>query len=258
MIAYWVTMCAAGLFAFAMVTGVQGLAAAALPYRLFVRVSSPLQVVMFGVVAATYVLQPMAARPAALLEAQGGGLLSWSPSFWFLGLFQQLGGSPALAPPARMAWLGLAGAVACTAMAYGLSYARTLRHIAEQPDTSLRRTAAAGRWRERVWRCVPVSHRQPSAAVGMFAVRTVLRSAQHRVILAFYWGLGFALVIAVLKLPRGGAAIADGPAVAAWDDSAVALIVASVVTMAFAVLAARLAFSMPRDPQIHRPTGSSG
>ena len=238
MAAYWITMFAAGLFAFGAVTTVQGLAAAVLPFRVFTRLSSPLQLAMFALMVATYVLQPTAARPVALVEAQGAGWLAWSPTFWFLGLFQQLGGSPALAPLAHTAWTGLTAVAGLTAAAYGLSYARTLRHLAESPDPSSRRA--------RAW--LPAFGSGPRTAIVSFAVSTALRSAQHRVILAFYWGLGFALVVAVLKVPRGGQGIAAGPAVAAWDDTAVALILASVVTIAFAVLAARLACSMPRDP----------
>jgi hypothetical protein len=37
--------------------------------------------------------------------------------------------------------------------------------------------------------------------------------------------------------------------VSAWDEAGVALVLSSIVTMAFAVLAARLAFAMPRDLQ---------
>ena len=75
--------------------------------------------------------------------------ISWIPSYWFVGLYQQLSGSlhPALAPFARRAWIGLI------------------------------------------------------AAIVQFSVRSLLRSRQHRVILAFYAGVAFALAILFLNAP---------------------------------------------------------
>jgi CubicO group peptidase (beta-lactamase class C family) len=105
--AYWLTMTSAGVFVFALAMSALGFAAAVVPRRYFLRVSSLLQLTLLGVVIATYFFQPMVVRPAAILTAQEGGLLALSPSFWFLGLFQELSGSAALAPLARRAWIGL-------------------------------------------------------------------------------------------------------------------------------------------------------
>ena len=100
---YWATMLTAGAFIFCFVLGLQGLAAQLLPRRWFLRVSSILQLASFCLFVTGYILQPIAVTPAYILAAQNGGPLYWSPSFWFLGLFQQLSGSPALAPLARRA-----------------------------------------------------------------------------------------------------------------------------------------------------------
>jgi uncharacterized protein YjeT (DUF2065 family) len=96
-------MLTAGAFIFCFVLGLQGLAAQLLPRRWFLRVSSILQLASFCLFVTGYILQPIAVTPAYILAAQNGGPLYWSPSFWFLGLFQQLSGSPALAPLARRA-----------------------------------------------------------------------------------------------------------------------------------------------------------
>ena len=40
-------------------------------------------------------------------------------------------------------------------------------------------------------------------AVVQFTIRTVVRSAQHRMILAFYWGVACAIAIVFVKSPRG-------------------------------------------------------
>jgi hypothetical protein len=99
------------------------------------------------------------------------------PSYWFLGLFQQWNGSPALAVLARRAWIGLAVALSSTAAAYALSYFRTLRKIVEEPD--IVGGARSGTWLPRMGNAL-------ETALVQFSVRTLLRSRLHRVILAFY------------------------------------------------------------------------
>ena len=131
---YWITMFAAGAFIFCCVLGLQGLAAQLLPRRLFLRVSSFLQLAVFCLLVSVYFLQRNVATPFAIVAAQGDGLLAWSPSYWFLGLLQTLNGSPALALLASRAWIALAISGSATALAYALSYFRTLRKIAEEPD----------------------------------------------------------------------------------------------------------------------------
>jgi hypothetical protein len=237
LIAYWLTMVAAGTFVFGLAMSAQGIAASLLPRRHFLRLSSWLQLGAFCLIVGAYFLQPMAVRPGAILAAQQRGILASSPSYWFLGLFQQLDGSSALAPLARRAWLGLALAVLGTAIAYGLSYVRTLRRIAEEPDA----TPGVPRLR---W--LPAFGDSVQTAVVQFSIRTLCRSAQHRVILAFYWGMGFAFTLVFLKTPRARL-LATTSVLNSWREASVPLLVSSVLMVGSAVLAARLAFAMPRD-----------
>jgi CubicO group peptidase (beta-lactamase class C family) len=144
--AYWLTMLAAGVFIFGLAMSAQGMAAWLLRRRHFLQVSSFMQLGAFCLIVGAYFLQPMLVQPGAILAAQQRGLLASSPSYWFLGLFQELSGSPALAPLARSAWVGLGLAIFGTAIAYALSYLRTLRRIAEQPDIALDRFAVSVRW----------------------------------------------------------------------------------------------------------------
>jgi CubicO group peptidase (beta-lactamase class C family) len=235
--AYWLTMIAAGVFIFGLAMSAQGIAASLLPRRYFLRLSSFLQLGAFCLVVGVYVLQPMVVTGGAILAAQQRGILASSPSYWFLGLFQELSGSPAFAPLARSARIGLGLVVFGAAIAYALSYVRTLRRIAEQPDIAP--AMAHVRW-------LPLFGDALQTAIVQFSIRTLFRSAPHRVILAFYWGIGFALAIIFLKSP-GGQQFAEVPVVSAWHETSVPLLVSSMVMMAFAVLAARLAFAMPRD-----------
>ena len=159
--AWWLTMIAAGAFIFCLVMSIQGVALQLLPRRLFLRASSFLQIGAFAVIVSVYCLQPAATQPALIAAQQPlsamTGLVPWSPSFWFLGFFQQLSGSPAFPMLAMRANIALGVVLALTATVYALSYFRTLRRIAEEativPSRALRHRwrasgmAAAGRLR---------------------------------------------------------------------------------------------------------------
>jgi CubicO group peptidase (beta-lactamase class C family) len=234
---YWITMLAAGAFIFCCVLGVQGLAAQLLPRRLFLRVSSFLQMAAFCLFVCVYFLQPMLAMPSTLIAAQNHGLLAWSPSYWFLGLFQELNGSPALAPLARRAWIGLAVAGCGTAVAYALSYFRTLRKIVEEPD--IVPGGGGARW-------LPRFGTSLQTAIVQFSIRTLLRSRRHRVILAFYLGIGFAITIFFMKSPRAQE-ISASAAVDPWRQASTPLLASSIMMMGFCVVGTRVVFSMPLD-----------
>jgi len=236
--AYWLTMAAASVFIFGLAMSVQGAAAALLPRRHFLRVTSWLQLGAFCLVVGVYLLQPMRVEPDTTL-AISRGWLWWSPSYWFLGLFQELSGSTALAPLARRAWAGLGLAVLGTVAAYSWSYFRTLQRIAEEPD--LAPAISRVRW-------LPAFGNALQTSVVQFSIRTLLRSTRHRVILAFYWGMGFALAIVFLKSP-GGRRFVETSASGRWRETSVPLLLSSIVIMVSAVLAARIAFTMPRDLQ---------
>ncbi len=234
---YWSTMLAAGAFIYCCVLGVQGLAAQLLPRRLFLRASSFLQLAAFCLLVSVYFLQPMVALPQTIIDAQSSGLLAWSPSYWFLGLFQQLNGSPALALLARRAWIGLAIAVCGTAAAYALSYFRSLRKIVEEPDIMPGSRGAS-------W--LPRFGTSLETAVVQFSIRTLLRSRQHRVILAFHLGIGFAITIFLLKSPVAKE-ISNGSVSDPWHQVSMSLLASSIIMMAFCVVGIRVIFSLPLD-----------
>ena len=198
--------------------------------------SSILQLASFCLFVTGYILQPIAVTPAYILAAQNGGPLYWSPSFWFLGLFQQLSGSPALAPLARRAWLGLAICVSLTATAYALAYLRTLRKIVEEPD--IVPTSRRFHW-------LPRFGNPLETALTQFSIRTLLRSRQHRMILAFYWGIACALVILVAKRPELREQMGAGDDL--WHQPSVPLLVASVLVLCAAIVGIRVVASMPLD-----------
>ena len=240
-IAYWVTMFAAGAFTFCCVLGLQGLAAQALPRRVFLRVSSFLQIGVLCLFVTLYFLEP---SPVGLLVAENFRVMTWIPTYWFLGFLQQASGSSALATLATRAWIGLAISCCATAAAYALSYLRTLRRIVEEPD--LVPGSAGMHW-------LPRFGNSLETAIVQFGIRTLLRSRQHRVMLAFFLGLGFALVILLVKTPAQQQALHRADA---------GLLFATIAVMCIAVVGTRVVFSMPinlranwifRITQVHEP-----
>ncbi len=237
-VAYWCTMAAAGAFIFCCILALQGIAAQMLPRRWFLRASSFLQLAAFGVIIAVYFTQPVLATPEALKHAQGSGPLSWSPSYWFLGLMQQLRGSPALAPLARRAWAGLAAVLTVTAVAYALSYFRTLRRIVEEPDIVPGARRSTG---------LPRFGIAPQTAIVQFAIRTLMRSRQHRVILAFYLSIGFAMTVFLLGSPAITERILETVVVDPWHEVSIPILASTLIMMISCVVGTRVLFSMPLD-----------
>jgi hypothetical protein len=76
-------------------------------------------------------------------------------------------------------------------------------------------------------------------AIGQFSVRTLMRSRQHRVILAFYLGIGFAFTIFLLKAPAMKTQLPG--------EANTPLLAASIVMMVLGVVGTRVVFAMPLD-----------
>ncbi len=230
--AYWITMIAAGAFIFCCVLVLQGAAAQVLPRRWFLRVSGLLQLLVFCLFVSGYFLQSSPAN--VLMEGGRQPWLSWIPSYWFVGLYQQLSGSlhPALAPFAMRAWAGLGGAIVATAFVYWASYVRTLRRIIEAPDIA---PAFRSGWLPRFGGAF-------ETAVVHFSIRSLLRSRQHRMIFAFYLGAGLAFAILFFKAPSGEPSTVD-----VWHQPSVPMLAATITLMGFWVIGTRVVFSLPLD-----------
>ena len=236
--AYWFTMLAAGAFVYFGLLGVQGLAAQILPRRMFVRSSGWLQLTAFCLFVAVYFLQPGVNGLDALIASPTRRWVACVPSYWFLGLFHELNGSmhPVLRPLASRAWIALGASAFVAAAAHAFSWMRTLRQIVKQPEISSGPRSI--RWLPRFG--TPVQ-----TAIGQFAIRTLARSRQHRLILAFYWGIGMAATIFLLQTLEINPPLPDGPANDMLHEANTALLAASVIMLALAILGARVVFTLP-------------
>lgn len=237
--AYWVTTFAAGVFIFGSVLGLQGVVAQLLSRRMFLRASALLQIVAFSLFICMYFLEPHWAYPKAMTAEQNQAALAWLPSYWFLALFQMLNGSmpPALLESAERAIVGVSAATLGAAAAFLLCYFRNLRKIIEEPDIAPARKALT--WPFRLGNAT-------STAISNFSIRTLLRSRQHRAIVCFYLGVGFAVVFLFLKSGIEKKTIDDLGA-ATLGQAGVPLLASSIIMICAAVMGTRIAFSMPAD-----------
>ena len=123
----------------------------------------------------------------------------------------------------HVAWPAFGIAAAVAALSYAMAYVRTLRQIVEAPEIA----PAAGGLRR-----LPRFGGPLATAVVQFSIRTLMRSRQHRLILAFYLGVSFALTILLLRTPVAASA---------------PLFTATILTMGLAVAGMRVVFSLPLD-----------
>jgi len=191
LIAWWITLIAASLFLYSSALALQGLGALLMPRRLFMRFSALVQVAAFAAILSTYFLQGTLTSPAALAAPQNQWLLASSPSFWFFAFFNQMRGvlPPEMTWVARRAWIALGVSLLSGLLSLVLCYMRTMKKTAEEPD--LLPAKRGFHWAPRLGGL--------QALVMLFSLRTLLRSRHHRVILAFYLSIVFAIALAAAR-----------------------------------------------------------
>ena len=224
-VAYWLTLGAATVFVFGGTLLLQGVASR-LPRQIFLRLSGLLQIAAFCAFVSVYVLEPSLESHTALTAPENQRLLEVLPSYWFLGLFEQLRGAmPAeFTPLMRRAWVALAVTCGGVVVTMLLSYMRAMRKTLEEPDIlpgGLRLP-------------LPRFMKPVETAVMQFSVRTMLRSRQHRLILSVYLGVGFATMLILLR-----------PALRHSDRMPKAILSTSVLMLCATAAAMRAVFSMP-------------
>ena len=222
--AFWVTLLAAGMFVFGAALTLQGMARM-MPRRMHLRMSPVLQVVVFCALVSVYVLEPSLERDAALVANHR--LLEWLPSYWFWGMFQRLNEASqrnaGLGWLAERAWVATGLVVAGAAATGVLNYFRSMQRVVEEPEIVPRRTRVLGRFANPIDR-----------AVLSFVWQTITRSRRHRMMVSFYMGAGFGVMLILLR-----------PAMGRRGGVPVALLAASALMLCTAAAAMRTAFSMP-------------
>lgn len=231
--AYWGTMVAASLFLFCSILTVQGLTSILLPRRLFLRLSAVLQLAAFALFIGTFFLQPVVSTRAGFASPNNYHLIDLSPTYWFFALFNRMIGRlpESLSWMAERALIGLALAMFGAFISLALCYFRSMRRTMEEPDiVSVRRAIKYS----------PQFGSSLTAAITVFSVRSLLRSRQHRVVLAFYLGIGFAIALFCVRTTtvNAGFTLAQHPI-----DSG--FLMATAAMMSFAVVGLRSCFALP-------------
>ncbi len=236
--AYWLTMIAAGVFVFAALLAVQGIAAQIVSFRLFQRLSSVLQLVAFFATLAVFFLTPPLATVRALASPENQRILEFLPSYWFLGLFHRINGDmhPVFAPLAARATRATMLMSAVAIVFYALAYLGHVRRIIEQPDiapgsgSSLHLASRMARF------ALP---RPLDRAILLFTARTMARSRHHRFLLAAYGGVGLAIALAYAK------SLIYGYSHEPWNQLNAPFIVGGFVVLLFAIVGTRAVFALP-------------
>jgi hypothetical protein len=226
LLAWWFTMAASVVLLYGSVLSLQGFAALLLPRRMFLRMSAILQLVAYIAVLVGYFL-PGVMTWSQLAEPQNRWM-EWSPTMALLAMLNQLAGSLP-ASEAWLAWRGwcaLAVVVAGATGALALCYLRTMKKTVEEPDL------VPGTGGLHIGLRAGGSLR---AAIVMFCLRSITRSRQHRVVLAFYWSLVFAIVIVWVKYE-----ITRAPEMIQLN-----FLISTYMMMSFAILGLRGVFSLP-------------
>jgi len=216
------------------VLALQGLAPHMFPRQLFLRISALIQVVAFCLFVGLFIVEPANVTPEVLRAPA----VSWLPTFWFFGLYQQLNVASGTMQPVFIA-LAHRACVALLIVIFGagitllLSYFRTMRKIVEVPEI------VPGSYRIR-W--VASLGGTSSGAITRFCLRTLLRSRSHRVILSFYFGVGFAIILAYSVALLARQTPSDG---SASRFVSTPLLAASILMMCLAIGGIRVVAAMP-------------
>ncbi len=226
--AWWFTLFASAAFLYGSVLAIQGLGSLLLPRRLFLRVSAVLQLAAFVAVLGGRFLQPWLTSLSELADPAHHALLACSPTFWSFALFNQLNGSlpPELLWVARRAWIALGIVVTGAVGSLILCYLRTMKQTVEQPD--LVPGAFSSPW-------IPRFGSSLQSAITIFCLRSITRSRQHRVALAFYWSVVFAIALSMTQ-----EAVSNPP-----ETISLTFLTLTFIMMCFAVLGLRAVFSLP-------------
>jgi len=195
-VAHIVSIFAASAFVFFAFLAVQALLIHLLPYRHWKRISAWIQLGALFTVLFGFFLVPPISAPGVLTSAANHRLAALIPSFWFVGLYQTILGTPdpVVHWLARRASLALAACISIALLGYLAGYARHVRKTIEDSGAvSEARKARLGWVKSLLDRWLLNEPRE--RAVFWFAWRTMVRNRMPRLMLAAYASIGLVYVI---------------------------------------------------------------
>jgi len=237
-VGHLLAMTAAGVFTFATLLALRGIAVLCIGADAAQRAAAVLQLVTIILLVEVFIFLPSVVPSLSGALAAQNALALFAP-LWFLGLYAEFAGPPA----ARVEGLALMGvafpvaAVLAAAATYIVPASRNARRALEA-----RTTDRASRLIAIASKAARLVLRTPAArAIFTFTVASLARSRRHALIIATYLGLAFA--VAGVRLIA--ATLRDRPlALDAPHDYLLAL---PLVITFFLVFALRSAFAVPTD-----------
>jgi len=229
----------ASIFSFFAVFATVGVLMVALPYPAFRRISLYLRGTIIACLVAT--LATSFAVPSMLSQLPGTSV-RFLPPVWFLGLCQLIRGraSPPLAVLGLVAVVGSAAIVVAAIVVYALSYRRCFAWIPETADTTPAPSHARLAW------IFPTLDRtilrSPFQRAGYrYAMKTLLRSEHHGLVLGGFFGLGIVTASQFLFASFNGKQIEAGSS-PSTEILAIPLILSYCITLGM-----RFVFDIPAE-----------
>jgi len=235
-LAHLFTTAAADVFVFFTVTSLQGIVILGLGRRTAARLASFAQVlaVLVLLLSLLFLGGIRSVTVEAFLRGDpASALLRFSPSAWFLGLYEVLAGT-SRSLMAAPAWRGLAAAAVpllVTVAIYAFGYKRLLARAMETPPRSTRSIAVTGM----SWLIRRFIRRPEEQAIAAFVLRAISRSGRHSMLMSIYVGAGLAMMVTFVlpEILRTGASAFSTPSVFAL---ALPLVLSAALAVGFRIL----------------------
>lgn len=231
----------ANAFVFLTMIAVQGALMSVLGYARFRRVAPYVQFLMIALLLGLFFLS-IGIAWGVNRHMEPTEVVDLLPAYWFAGFGQSQVGwhTPFFDHLAGHAPSALLWALLAAAVAYALSYRRAVARSFEEQDSPLLQPGPVSRALASLMNRLVV--RTPAQRAAFYFVRhTVSRSRTHRLLLAAWAALGFALILQGIlgAVARG---LADW-----WADPAGPLLVAPIVLPLFVIMGLRSAISVPAE-----------
>lgn len=242
--AHAVAVVSAGVFVALSAAGLQGVLINLLTGRAFRRISPWVQMGSMVLLISILFLTPLAISMLQPLFERNSPVLRYFPPFWFLALFMDLlpgrPGGAMFHDLAQLARSALTVSAVVFSVAYLAGYRRHARRIMESLETAgegpgwlrVRFNLLVNRW---------LLPHPLERATFHFISNTILRNARHRLLLASYTGIAFALALpSIVK-------VAAKPGMPIVSLSSAGLLAIPLTLTFFAVSGLRSAFNLPAE-----------
>ncbi|HEY3938072.1 MAG TPA: hypothetical protein VGL97_11610 [Bryobacteraceae bacterium] len=189
----------ASLFSFFAVLSLVGLLMLLLPARLFRPVSVAVRMLLVVTLLSEFFSNLFLELLSGRSSAHAGSYARFLPSFWFLGVYENVlhTAQPAIAQLGNQALAALAASIVIAVAAYSLCYRRHFLRLAESFDT-LGGSRHVSRLPLPQWLGRVLFRSRFEEACSRFSLKVLLRSERHVMLFGGYLGIGLVIVAQAL------------------------------------------------------------